>query len=342
MKNVKKVLTRIGYAVLGLCAFVIAGWFVPFSIGGNWLGSGVGCMCASHNFLRFENGKVLRMSEHQPPEWIGTYKIKGWGKYEVELFCLREEDNPFLVRSALLRAKWDKLPKETFYQPRAKLLIRDPFVFTCRKVINDPRNDWIKSMQGFGDSYRITGTAGERLFVRAGGEITREKMVATLNLWLSPLQIYTASNEVPSYIIDTVVQNGFEYHVHSNQHWIETEWVNDDPSLPRWKRDRPLATEEANPIWTNKTFQIIIRMPSGEEKKEDPKIGFFWGEMERLSDFKKRLENFRLNRGIFKNSFYLYAENGILPEDVRQTLEPFDFNYHVRDEKILYRGKQKK
>jgi len=54
---------------------------------------------------------------------------------------------------------------------------------------------------------------------------------------------------------------------------------------------------------------------------------------------KRNLELSLHTRKVIKTSLYLYVKDGILPEDVRQMLEPFDLNYHVRDERILYRGK---
>jgi len=338
-KKIATVAIRVGYGVLGLCVLFAAGWFIPFPIEGNWQPPLVSCACDSHKFMRFEDGKILNMSEHHLPcEWFGTYRRSGWGKYEIQWFP-DETNFPLFVRSTVLQAKWEFPQQDApddFWERR---LTRDPFVLTCRRVVNDPANDWLDSPQWF--SYRVTGTADERLFVRGETKQTKEEIEARLNNWLHPrpLQLYTASDEAPSCVIDILVQNGFGYDVHPRQQWIETEWVN-DPSLPRWKRDRPPDSEDANPLWTNKAFQLIIRMPPGEEENEEPKVSFRGGAMKKLSEFKHAIERSKRDLDKLKN-LYLYAEDGILPEDVRQMLEPFGLDYQVLDEQILFRGKRR-
>jgi len=335
MKKWKKIAKRLGYGVLGLCALSAAAWFVPFPIEGNWLGGG-GCGCEHHSFMRFEDGKILFMAGHFSPfEWCGTYQRTGWGKYAINMFYDNERPHANTRSSSFIRSTFIRTKSnEKLFQN----LTRDPFVLTCRKIVNDPENDWVVSHQGY--SFRIMGTVEERLFTSGNKEIKRGQLSTNLSsrLYPPPLPIYTTSHEAPSCVIDIVVQNGFDYHVHSNQHWIETEWV-DDPSLPSWKRNRPLNTEDANPLWTNMAYQVIIRKPPDEDQEEDPKICFYSGEMKRLSDFKIMIENRRRIKETLKNHLYLYVKDGILPEDVRQMLEPFDLNYHVRDERILYRGK---
>ena len=137
------------------------------------------------------------------------------------------------------------------------------------------------------------------------------------------------------------MQNGFDYHAHPNQQWVVTEWVGDDPSLPEWKRNSPLSSDEANPVWTNKAFQLIIHQLPDNDTPEDPKI-YIWGRnAETFSTIKESIERRRHLRESFTKHLYLYAENGVLPEDVRQMFEPFGIDYHVLDEKILYRGKNR-
>ena len=44
-------------------------------------------MCDSHNFIRFEDDKVLLVrSAHPPAEWIGEYRRTGFGTYSVDLW----------------------------------------------------------------------------------------------------------------------------------------------------------------------------------------------------------------------------------------------------------------
>ena len=341
MKTLKKIAVRLGYTALGLCALFAAGWFVPFPIEGNWLSSELGCMCDSHNFMRFEDGKILHMSEHHPPcGWLGSYQRKGWGQYEIEwLVAFNEPNFPLSAYSTFFRVSW--LYPTVSTNPPLRNLMRDPFVPTCRKVVNAPENDWVRGWHGI--DLRVTGTADERVFVF--GERNKTKTLQELQIRLEgemhpkPMQIYTASNEAPSCVIETLTQNGFDYHVHSNQQWIVTEWVGDDKSLPSWKRNRPLDTEDANPIWTNKT-RLIFRPPPEKDNMEDPEIWFLRkGEMRRFSDFKKSVERHRSIIEDIRTNLYFYAEGGVLPEDVRQMLAPLGLDYHVLDEKILYRGK---
>jgi len=354
MKKLKTILRFLGYGALGLCALFAVGWLIPFPIEGNWIKGWIsGCMCNMHDFVRYENGKILFMSEHgRSPYWVGTYRKKGLGQYEMEWFVEgTAKETPRSVRSTFLRLKGDNEPDEedsfgvSFW---ARNQMRDPFLFTCRKVVNDPANDWVQKLdqtgaKGFNMNFRVAGAVGERLFVLRGKDWTQQEMETMVNgrVHHKPLQIYTASNEVPVHVIETVVQNGFDYHVHSNQQWVATEWVGDDPSLPRWKRNRLLNSGEVNPVWTNKAFQLIIHQLSDNNTPEDPKI-YIWGRnAETFSTIKKSIERHRHLRESVTMYLHLYVENGILPEDVRQMFEPFGIDYHVRDEKILYRGKKK-
>ena len=349
MKNVKKILIRFGYGVIGLCALGAVGWFMPFPIEGNWIGGMVpGCGCEYHSFLRFEDGKLLSMPGHHfPLEWVGTYQKKGWGRYEVEWFnsswagIFSFRDNSLFVRSAFLRARWENLPEDE--RPRMHRLIRDPSVLACRALVNNPENDWVASKQGM--SYRVMGTPEGRWFlgrhVWASAQDTKEDMVNRLNDCFQSLQIYTAGNEVPYCIIDTLVQNGVDYCVHPNQQWILPEWAS-DPYLSMSSYERPKEMKVANPIWTNGNSLIIIRAPPDEDLEGDTETCFFAGHMRTFWRLRSMIGNRGYTREALKNHLYLYAENGVLPEDVRQLLEPFGLNYHVLDEKILYRGKQKK
>jgi len=97
MKKWKKILLKFGYAVLGLCALAATVWFAPCPIEGNW-----GDMDRLRGFLRFENGKILIISDWMsPPAWIGTYHKKGLGKYEIKMVWRNQITNRF-VRSTFL------------------------------------------------------------------------------------------------------------------------------------------------------------------------------------------------------------------------------------------------
>ena len=329
-KKIATVAIRLGYGVLGLCVLFAAGWFIPFPIEGNWQPPLVSCACDSHKFMRFEDGKILNMSEHDLPcEWYGTYRRSGWGKYEIQWFP-DETNFPLFIRSTVLRAKWGFSQQDAPDDFWARGLIRDPFVLTCRRVVNDPANDWVNSPLGL----RVTGTADEQAAMEAR---------LTKIFHPPPLQVYTASNEVPSCVSNILVRNGVDYEVHPDQQWIETEWVN-DPSLPRWKRDRPLDSEDANPIWTNKAWKLIIMIPPEKEEKEDPRICFYGGRIQRVSELSESIEKWLEYHRHLRNSLrnlHLYVKDGILPEDVRQMLEPFGLDYRVLDEQILYRGKRR-
>jgi len=335
MKKRKIIIRVLVYGVLGLCALLAAGWFIPFPIEGNWIGNWCGgCGCESHHFIRFEDGKILNAPGHDFLELVGTYRKSGWGQYEMELFydtCTR------LVYSTFLLARCDFGDIPDINKP----LFRDPLILGCRKVLNAPESEWAQITRGA--ILRVMGTADERFFVSKTKTNTLQEVETTLNNWIhhKPLQIYTASNEAPPRVIEAVVENGFDYHVHSNQQWIVTEWVGNDLSLPSWKRNRPLDTEDANPVWTNKSFQLIICPLTDNDKAEDSGI-YIWAGYERtFSNVKESLERRRRTREAAIKRFYLYAEDGVLPEDVRQMLEPFGIEYRVLDEKILYRGKKK-
>ena len=352
MKKLKVIIRVLGYGALGLFALFAAGWLIPFPIEGNWTSDwSLGWEANPHNFTRYENGKILSMSEYRelPPYWVGTYRKRGLGQYEMEWFVVGfDGELPRSVRSTFLRVKGGNEPDEedSFGESSGKRnQIRDPHLITCRKIVNDPANDWVEKLDIFSPnmSFRVAGTADERLFVLRGKNWTQQKMETWVNGWVhhKPLQIYTAGNEVPVHVIETVVQNGFDYHVHSNQQWVATEWVGDDPSLPEWKRNSPLRSDEANPVWTNRAFQLIIRQLSDNDNPEDPDI-YVWGRSaETFSTVKKNIETHRRLRESVTKHLPLYAEDGVLPEDVRQMFEPFGIDYHVLDEKILYRGKKR-
>ena len=336
----KRILVALGLSVLGLCTLFIVAWFMPFPIEGNWdAGNGWGI----RGFTRFENGKILGITESLPPPyWLGTYKKKGLGKYEIE-FLFGFQTNTVVFYSTFLRInvnnRWcNVIPTQetdTSHEGsgvaynRHALFTRNFSILDCWKILNAPENEWIEIPREF--YRRVLGTADERLFAWGDRIFTREQTEAFLNeLLKQPVPIYTASNEVPECVMDTLTQNGFDYQVHANQQWITDEWRS------YWKNP------DASPLWTNHNPKIIIRLPSDSGKEEDPKIYSWRGGGYTFEYLKDEIERHQKNRDTVKNDFYLYVKDGILPEDVRQMFDELGINYHVRDEKILYRGKQKK
>jgi len=316
MKKRKKILIRFGYVVFGLCALVAAAWFMPFPIEGNWDDSVRPC-----SFLRIENGKFLAISEDSsPPYWFGTYEKKGWGKYEIT--WLHFEPVKSIVRTTFLRMRmYGNVDVES------ATFTRNLSVLTCRKILNAPENEWME--RPYEIYRRVSGTAEERSFALGNSTFPKEEIEEYLNTLLKqPVQIYTASNEVPASIIEALAQNGFDYQVHTKQQWITDEWRS------YWNNP------DANPLWTNHTFNIIIRMPSDSDKTEDPAIYYWRGNGGTFEHLQRRIEEYRNHRDTVKNDFYLYVKDGILPEDVRQMFDALGINYHVRDEKTLYRGKR--
>jgi len=299
----------------------------------------------SSDFVRFENGKVLFVWErYSPLAWMGSYRKKGWGQYEIEWFF--EKDNPvrhnfpLSVRSTFFFVKDDnEFGDIVFKDP----LWRNPFLFLFRNVLNASVNDWVWQYRREGINLRVIGTAEERRFIfgTSTNTNTLQELETALNrIMHDPLPIYTASNEVPSHIIEIVAQNGLDYQVHSNQQWVAEEWEKDYPlkwfEKRKWKDTHdPDPVYDANPVWTNRMFKLII----GPDNSSDLCLQGRYRES--LRDFKKRIDSRRKGREAIKTNLYLYAEDGVLPEDVRQMLEPFGIDYHVRDARTLYRGKRK-
>jgi len=315
MKQWKKVLVRFGCGVLGLCTLIVMIWVMPFPIEGNWEDNGL------RGILRFENGKILVISKHFPPPfWIGSYQKKGWGKYEAELWWNTSDKSKFVIQSTFFRmnTKNDWLIYFT----------RDLAVLDCQKILNAPENEWVTRPRVMG--CRVLGTADERLFARGNSIFTQEQETTYLNeLLKQPVPIYTASNDTPACVTNALTQNGFDYQIHPNQQWIMDEWES--------RRNNP----DANPLWTNHTFKVIIKMSSDDDKEDDPEIYFFGGGGRPFEYLKRQIEYRRKDRETAKNEFYLYVKDGSLPEDVRQMFDQFDIEYTVLDERVLYRGKRK-
>ena|GEM_PF-3262201 len=312
-----------------LAALFAAGWFIPFPIEGNWQGI---CLCVDHNILRFENGKVLIVVEPDPPpEWVATYRKKGWGLYEFN------GNENLWIRSTFLRL----IPRNDSKDFQLSQL-RDPFIFASRKMLNDPKNDWIYDRQRY--NRRVMGTADERLFAGHSETNTPLEMEAMLrrSVYPEPMRIYTASNEVPPCVIEALAQNGFGCQIHANQQWVADEWEESPYYAYNWKRRKTGDGETVpdwNPVWTNKGFKLIIRPLAENDPAEDPDIYIRGEHKHTFSAFTNGLAFLQRRCGNIRTNFHFYAEGGVLPEDVRQMLEPLGMDYHVHDERVLYRGK---
>ena len=144
-----------------------------------------------------------------------------------------------------------------------------------------------------------------------------------------PLQIHTASAEVPPPVIETLSANGIDYTVHANQEWIVSDML------------------RTNPVWaaaTNQTEFCLVITPPPEKTGYGVTPNSIYLMRERPYDFggfAQAVKHHRWKRDYYKNRYRLYVENGVMPEDVCQLFGQFGLEYTVFDEKILYRGKGK-
>jgi len=317
---------------LGLLGGILGAWFIPFPIEGNWEKKLRSSMrdfdLDCHNFIRFEDGKILEMSDkYFPPSWIGTYKRTGWGKYKIERFGV----SPYVVHTTVLCMK---SPRDAF---RFYLsTTRDTSILTCWKIVNHPSNDWMALVVE--TWLHVTGTPENRVFINSRygeqSEQTKEQLEAKLDyLFKQPLQIYTVTNDAPSFVLELLEELGVDYTIHANQEWIAS------------------GSLGANPAWgaiKNQTlYGLIITSPSGGKRygdardKNDSQIYFTNDGLLNFERLKGMIDSHRRRGDNWKKNLRLYVEDGVLPEDVKQLFEPFDLEYTVLDEKILYRGKRK-
>jgi hypothetical protein len=334
--TLKKVVLSFLCGILGICMIPVIAWFFPFPIEGNWLNPWlISCMCkherGCHGFLRFEDGKILWMSNtHFPPSWRGTYKRKGWGKYEIEEFG--SGDPPSVAYSSCLRMA-------TSGMWLGSRVFRDPFS-VCREAVNHPSNDWTALPSA--TCQRIAGIPENRVFHNGRyGERTKDEMEAMLNgIFRQPLQIYTASNEVPSPVLEVLDEHGVDYTIHANQEWLVPDTTH---AYQGWDVPDALRT---NPVWTaieKRTLRGLVITPPfwqyhyGDSRDRD----FIYLANEGLLYFEHlrgMIDSHRSSRDDWQKKLRLYVKDGILPEDVRQLFEGFDLEYTVLDEKVLYRG----
>ena len=324
MKKWKKIGLGLSGGFLGLCALLAGAWFLPFPIEGNWEESyRMPCIHGDdcHHFLRFENGRVMYMSDtHFPPVWLGTYQRKGCGKYEVDNAILS-----CVFSSTYFRLTRSMDPGDGTSCP---LFFRDFNIRTCRKAVNHPSNEWMALPSE--TWLHVAGTPDKRVFCNGRhGEQTKEQLEAKLDYLLrQSLQIYTASNCVPSAALEALDEHGVDYVVHTNQEWVVSD------------------TLKTNPVWRaveRRTMYGLIITPPSEEKryKDDYEIYLTSDGLCNFGSFRVRIRSHRYYGDYWQKNLRLYVEDGVVPEDIRQLFGQFGLEYTVFDEKILYRGKGK-
>jgi len=309
--------------ILGICALLAGAYYLPFPIEGNWALPPWTPPCIHddncHNFLRFENGKIVYMSDtHFPPIWLGTYRRKGLGKYESG-----DAASPIVYRSTCFR-----LTSSADDGISCPLFFRDSLLSVCQRAVNHPSNDWMSLRAETG--LRVAGTPEERVFIVQNTTTTKEQVEAKLDYFLKqPLQIYTASNEVPSPVLEALDEHGVDYTVHANQEWVASD------------------TLRTNPVWSaverRMLYGLIITPPPERERweKED-RIYLTNSGRWCFEGFRERIGSHHRYSDCWKKGVYLYVADGIVPEDVKRLFARFDLEYTVLDEKVLYRGKEGK
>ena len=324
MKKWKKIMFGLLGGIFGLCVLFVSAWLLPFPIEGNWeyrpLMPGTD---DSHLFFRFEKGKIMLMSSDTgyQPFWLGTYQRKGWGKYEAD-----DEYFPGVLRSTFLLLTRANDPHDGTSWGR--FFLRDFRIFTCRKIVNHPSTEWMSPVPK--RSLRVTGIPGKRIFNTMGVELPMEDIEAQWDCLFKQqsLQIYTASNEVPFSVLETLEEQGVNYTIHTDQEWVASD------------------TLKTNPIWRaigRKMMFGLIIMPLSEDNRygDDNRIYFTntgdWG----LKNFRQMIDRHRRDGEYWRKDLRLYVKDGVLPEDVRQMFDQFDLEYTVLDERVLYRGKSK-
>ena len=325
MKTWKKIGLGLSGGFLGLCVLLVGARFLPFPIEGNWAFS---TMMASdgHVFIRFEKGKVLLMSSDADyqPFFLGTYQRKGWGKYEAS-----DESFPGVLHSTFLLMTRSEI--QNGGTSWGHIFYRAPFILTCRKIVNHPSNEWMSPVPR--TRMRITGTPDDRRFITMGVGLKKEDVEEWFDQILTPpLIIYTASNEVPSSLIETLVESGIASTVYTNQEWIVSEMRKEKPG---W------STQTKRSFMFN--YSLTIAPPQEEKYGITGNIFYLMHEGPlSLHDVEAKIKTKQRNRDCWeKDDVHLYVKDGILSEDVRELFEQFDLEYTVLDERVLYRGKSK-
>jgi hypothetical protein len=208
MKPTKKtglVLVAIGAALI--CLFIL-----PVPLEGNWQTTTIGCMCDSHHFLRFEDGKVLSMSEHHPPpDWIGTYERIGWGKYKVDMFLG--------AGSAVVRPKFMFLDLSGLF----KTTWRDFAYWKTSRVLHDPAQEWVQDCGTWNIVVRNDDGQAHYYFGRREVDLDKAEQILTrLNREVlttnTSFVVYADSEGIPMALRDILAKLDVKHEERPNPH----------------------------------------------------------------------------------------------------------------------------
>lgn len=200
---------KISLGVVGLlfaCLFMI-----PMPIEGNWSTTAIECLCSSHNFLRFEDGKVLYIGgSHPPPEWIGTYEKIHWGKYKVLLPLSSNE--VFVVHPKLFHLQSPGLLADTW---------RDFFFWRTSKILSDPSQKWVNDLTTW--NVAVHGVGQENIYYFGTKEVTAEtfprlmeNLVKSELLKSKKMVFYVGQDGLPDTFLEVLSQRNIVYEERSN------------------------------------------------------------------------------------------------------------------------------
>ena len=204
MKKLVVTLAVVGIAFVGLL-------ILPTPLEGNWRTTTIVCMCDSHNFLRFEDGKVLYMSEHHPPpDWIGTYERIGWGKYKVDLYLGAGSG---VVRPRLLYLDLSGFLKTTW---------RDLAFWKTSRVLNDPSQAWVKDLGTW--NIAVRNIHGQTHYYFGGTEIDLDKAAQILTRLKQEVLtnntsfvVYSGPEGTPTALLDILTELDVEHEERPNK-----------------------------------------------------------------------------------------------------------------------------
>lgn len=204
-------MARMVVALAGAGTALLVLSFAPAPLEGNWQTTTIVCMCDSHHFLRFEDGKVFSMSEHHPPpDWIGTYESVGWGKYKVDMFL---DIGTAVVRPKLLFLDVFGLFKFTW---------RDLAFWKTARVLRDPAQEWAQDRGTW--NFVVRNAHGQDHLYFGGKEVDpveAEQIVALLRR--GPLTngisliVYVGPDGIPTALRDILANLDVEHQERPNQ-----------------------------------------------------------------------------------------------------------------------------
>lgn len=170
------------------------------------------CMCDSYDFIRFENGKVLWVSEyHTPPEWLGKYEKTGWGEYKVTFFG---KDASFVTKPGILLFR-PYIPFGISY--------RDLMFVKCSRILKDPQQAWIHDSNSLNILTRtFDGTT--KYYANTKDEISLAKLETNLmrlkerkRLGKNPLIIYVEDTGITDDLRAALSRLQIEYIIRPNK-----------------------------------------------------------------------------------------------------------------------------